>query len=307
MKKLLLIASISLSFAFSSAHASAVYSPLMTGNMYPEQNEFSDPPMTMCTMDYNPVCGTDGVTYGNACSARKTPIAYKGECDSYIDAVAYAKLVNTKTNTLTKQLAKYNNETLTNVLGTIDKRIEMVKLSRISREMQVQRITLYTFVKNTIPEIIQSRATASLAKKPGIENISYTIEGENVLLKNGVSEKTMSGSASKIVTRYFGNSVMGDFNADGKDDIAFLLTQETGGSGVFYYLAAALMTDNGYTGTNAVFIGDRIAPESTNFVGSDIVVNYAQRKLAEAMTVKPSIGTSDYFRVINGKLEKAMK
>jgi len=34
----------------------------------------------ICTLDYNPVCGVDGVTYGNACMADKVKISYKGEC-----------------------------------------------------------------------------------------------------------------------------------------------------------------------------------------------------------------------------------
>lgn len=35
----------------------------------------------MCTMQYDPVCGIDWVTYGNSCSAWKVKIAYTGECN----------------------------------------------------------------------------------------------------------------------------------------------------------------------------------------------------------------------------------
>lgn len=34
----------------------------------------------ICTADWNPVCGVDGVTYGNKCSAGEVEVAYEGEC-----------------------------------------------------------------------------------------------------------------------------------------------------------------------------------------------------------------------------------
>jgi hypothetical protein len=120
---------------------------------------------------------------------------------------------------------------------------------------------------------------------------------------NGVAETPAApGSASMITTRYFGNELKTDLNGDGREDVAFVLTQSTGGSGTFYYAVAALNTPDGYIGSDGYLLGDRIAPQSTTLSSDadqkDVVVfNYADRALGEPMTAQPSVGKSAYLKL----------
>jgi hypothetical protein len=129
------------------------------------------------------------------------------------------------------------------------------------------------------------------------KNTIYTIEGRRIELTDGVSEiEAAPGSAEKITTRFFGNEVIADLNGDEIPDIAFLLTQTSGGTGTFYYIVAALQTDGGgYAGTNGILLGDRIAPQTTEFRDGRIIVNYADRKPGEPFATVPSVGKSAYF------------
>jgi hypothetical protein len=132
---------------------------------------------------------------------------------------------------------------------------------------------------------------------------SYTIGGETVALVNGYAESSIvPGSASKLVTRYFGNAATGDLTGNGTNDVAFIVTQSGGGSGTFYYVVAVLRTPKGYQGTNAVLLGDRIAPQTTQIKNREIIVNYAERKPTDPMTVQPSVGVTKYLQVQSGTL-----
>jgi hypothetical protein len=126
------------------------------------------------------------------------------------------------------------------------------------------------------------------------KNTFYIVDNQGIKLNNGISTiESAPGSASKIVTKYFGNEIRKDLNGDGKQDIAFLITQNTGGSGTFFYVVAAIANENGYSGSRAFLIGDRIAPQNTESGPQDsIIVNYADRAPQEPMTAKPSIGKS---------------
>jgi hypothetical protein len=79
----------------------------------------------------------------------------------------------------------------------------------------------------------------SSTRHASFTDIAYTIDGERVLLANGVAEREAApGSATTVVTRYFGNEVEGDLDGDGILDIAFLLTQDGGGSGTSLVLSS---------------------------------------------------------------------
>jgi hypothetical protein len=149
-----------------------------------------------------------------------------------------------------------------------------------------------------IPPI--NNATSTI---PEVKNLTYIIEGQSIALANGVSEISIAtDTAEKETTQYFGKEINGDLTGEGRTDAAFLLTQDSGGSGKFYYLAVALATDNGYQGTNALFLGDRIAPQSTEINKGIIVVNYLDRKPEDSFTVEPSVAISRYFRIAQGSL-----
>jgi hypothetical protein len=120
------------------------------------------------------------------------------------------------------------------------------------------------------------------------KGIEYVIEGARVKLTDG--------------TRYFGNELRTDLNGDGREDVVFLITQNLGGTGTFFYVVAALNTEQGYVGSDGYLLGDRIAPQTTEVSQNPrhkyvIVVNYADRAPSEPMTADPSIGKSAYLKL----------
>lgn len=130
-------------------------------------------------------------------------------------------------------------------------------------------------------------------------NITYNFDGTPVEFSNGSSEEVVPNSSEKITRHYFGNDVSGDLNGDNVPDKAFIVTESGSGSGTFFYLVVTLSSQGGFVGTNAVFLGDRIAPNTTFIRNGVITLNYADRKPGEPFAVKPSVGISRHF-IIRG-------
>lgn len=125
---------------------------------------------------------------------------------------------------------------------------------------------------------------------------TYRIDGELFTLVDGqVIVPTVPGAASQTVVRLQGDPVRGDLDGDGMADAALLLVQTTGGSGTFYYLAAALYRDGLFYGTRAIFVGDRITPLQLTIRHGLVSFDYADRRPGEAMATPPSLPVAKYL------------
>ena len=126
-----------------------------------------------------------------------------------------------------------------------------------------------------------------------LKNISVQIGTDTFNLANGKAEIEITpGSATKNTLMLFGEPVMGDLDGDGDLDAALLFANNPGGSGTFYYAVLAINNDGAYKATNAMFLGDRIAPQTVEIHDGRAVYNFAERKPGEPFVVRPSIGKS---------------
>lgn len=136
-------------------------------------------------------------------------------------------------------------------------------------------------------------------------NTTYIINDKEYALVDGKVEKEIvPGSASVETVNAFKTETKADFNGDGLEDVLVVLTYNGGGTGTFFFVAAALNQGSSYKGTNGIILGDRIDIESTYFEKGVIFVNYLDRELGEPMTAEPSVKIVKRFVLREGELVK---
>ena len=145
-------------------------------------------------------------------------------------------------------------------------------------------------------------------------NARYMVDGREIELVNGIAlRETAPGSAGQAQTKIFGKPAYGFLDEDDVADALVLLADDGGGSGTFYYMAAAVGKKAGgsdiaggviYEGTNAIFLGDRIAPQNILIRNGIAIANYADRKSGEPMTARPGEQKSKYALVRDNVLEE---
>jgi heat shock protein HslJ len=180
--------------------------------------------------------------------------------------------------------------------------------TRVSQTAAAAALGLWVASCENGPERAAPPSTSSIAAaRSDHKNLEYSFAGRPVLLVDGIAEEPAApGSAASIITRYFGNEVRGDLNADGREDVAFLVTQQSGGSGTFFYAVAALDTPQGLIGSQAVLLGDRIVPRTMELLANGVIaVTYADRAPGDDFTTATSLGKSVRLKLDPATLQLA--
>lgn len=131
--------------------------------------------------------------------------------------------------------------------------------------------------------IVVSVALLALAAGTVFEQVNGTAEMVK-MPKTDYFVASVVNSIPKTPKQYFGNEVVGDLNADGRDDVAFIIRREDDERGVLYYLTTALASDNGKQGTNLIFLGEKIQPENIAITGGIISISYTDLSNLESTT-----------------------
>lgn len=134
--------------------------------------------------------------------------------------------------------------------------------------------------------------------QPDPSNATYTYDDGSYTLSNGRVE-TNSGEEIVLLKE---QNAYGDINADGRDDTVVFLVRMGGGSGVFIHMGAYVSGPVNYDGTNTIYLGDRIAPQSASITNGVITVRYLDRQEDQPFSVEPTILTSRVFIYSNGEL-----
>lgn len=132
---------------------------------------------------------------------------------------------------------------------------------------------------------------------PDLANLTYTVDGRVVVLRNGVARQTFPHSSLETVTQLSSLRGYGDLDNNGTADGVAILTDDPGGSGTFYYLVAGVWGPDGPQGSAAIFLGDRITIRSLDISGGVVTVRWLDRQRDEPLATAPSVPAQRAFRL----------
>lgn len=147
----------------------------------------------------------------------------------------------------------------------------------------------------TVPEEVT-------AVRNGDYQLGATDALQVVQLKNGELEQGMPGSDNYLAIVMTEFIAVGDLNADGRDEVAVLVSENYGGSGVFVFLAVYENVDGILTFQTSSMVDDRPQLEALSIKGGEIFLEAVIHGADEPMCC-PTLKTTRHYRFVDNLLD----
>ncbi len=108
----------------------------------------------ICTMQYDPVCWSDGQTYGNACMA-DFDYVHPGECSMFVNLNTYQSFKKYDDRFISV-IENAKESTVENAVEKLNDSIEATKKLKIANWVQRERITVYTYLRDLMQNVLNT-------------------------------------------------------------------------------------------------------------------------------------------------------
>lgn len=163
----------------------------------------------------------------------------------------------------------------------------------------------------TVVPVTESTATAE-APTPGpdiaalIRNAQYQLgvpeSLQVVQLQDGKFEQGTSGSEDYVSVVLTDFAALGDLDGDGVDEIAALISENFGGTGVFVFLAVYKNVGGTATFLTSSVVDDRPQLNALSIADGEIVLDAVIHALDEPMCC-PTLRMTRHYRLVNDQLD----
>jgi hypothetical protein len=139
-----------------------------------------------------------------------------------------------------------------------------------------------------------------------ILNAQYQLGATDALqvvqLKDGKFEQGTAGGADSISVSLTDFVAVGDLNADGTNEVAALVSENYGGTGVFVFLAVYTSENGTLTFQNSTMVDDRPQLAALSIENSEIFLDATIHGVDDPMCC-PAVRTTRHYRFVDNQLD----
>lgn len=157
--------------------------------------------------------------------------------------------------------------------------------------------------RTTDIEVPEDTGGVETSFRPNPSNATFTFDDGTITLSQGKNVREVSADSALVEETVLTEFISyGDLNDDSRDDAVVLLSRQGGGSGMFIYIAGFVSATGAYKGTNAIYVGDRVSPQSLTVSDGVVTLEYLDRDLEEPLAADPTLPTTKQFVFLSGEL-----